>query len=107
LPRDSGIVANFVTRSGSVSCAIASNTASCLGQVLTTSIDPTATLQGSETISTVIPNVTGNLVKVTVTSGLQYLPSLSTSRSTGAGPRITQPAVLAGIAAAVGGAVML
>lgn len=97
-----------------VSCAIASNTASCTTTMTTVDIAITGTAvaassQVTSTGSTVVTGISSYALPVTVTAGLEKLSSAanSTSVATGGVPRATQNAVLMGAAAMVGGVLLM
>ncbi|KAH8895613.1 hypothetical protein GQ53DRAFT_820433 [Thozetella sp. PMI_491] len=99
----------FTTIKATVTCVITSNTASCTGNATSTITEKNSAWSGSETYSSVFPAVTAVQVPVVLTAGLSniYTPTSTTAHSsTGGLPKVTQNAMLAGVAAIVGGVAM-
>ncbi|KAH8896751.1 hypothetical protein GQ53DRAFT_760859 [Thozetella sp. PMI_491] len=93
----------------SMSCGIESNVADCTGAMTSyVTVDKSET-SGTDSIGTIVPSVTEKLTPVRITAGAEKLvqTTATTSSSTGSVPKMTQHALLAGVAAVVGGAVML
>jgi hypothetical protein len=111
-----------------MTCAVSASKATCSGFMAETEFNPTGVSATSEAVSTSVIDVRPQAI--TVTAGVEKLtggaagssptdsappnssgggspPPQRTSSSTGGVPRITQQAVLAGVAAVVGGVMMV
>lgn len=92
------------------SCSFsASQTMTCSGSVVTKVVEGSSTVTRTTTDANTVTNMAIFPAPATITSGVDKLAAAATSTkvSTGGLPRMTQNAVLAGVAAVVGGVVMI
>lgn len=109
-------MADRLLRTIDISCAIASNTASCTTSMTTLDLTISNSAYASSMVTTsgsaVVTDISSYSLPVTVTAGLEKLSgngasSSATATSTGGVPRKTRNAVLAGAAMMVGGAMLI